>query len=174
MAERFRLKRSLREAGFIVLLAVLVGFVYNAVSPRGIDLIRKERPLAWSSDASGHATPSTSSRPTFIDIDQAVKIFQRGDGLFIDARHEDEFNEGHIKGAVSLPLSKLEAHPDLVRGLPKDTLIVTYCSGEECALSIDLGERLALLGFTNVKVFFSGWLDWKKRNLPIETGPKGG
>jgi rhodanese-related sulfurtransferase len=174
MAERFRLKRSLREAGFIVLLAVLVGFVYNAVSPRGIDLIRKERPLAWSSDASGHATPSTSSRPTFIDIDQAVKIFQRGDGLFIDARHEDEFNEGHIKGAISLPLSGLEAHPDLVRGLPKDTLIVTYCSGEECALSIDLGERLALLGFTDVKVFFSGWLDWKKRNLPIETGPKGG
>jgi hypothetical protein len=74
MAERFRLKRSLREAGFIVLLAVLVGFVYNAVSPRGIDLIRKERPLAWSSDASGHATPSTSSRPTFIDIDQASTL----------------------------------------------------------------------------------------------------
>jgi rhodanese-related sulfurtransferase len=174
MAERFRLKRSLREAGFIVLSAVLVGFVYNAVSTNGIDLVRKERPLAWSSDASRHATPSTSSRPTFIDIDEAVKIFQRGDALFIDARHEDEFNEGHIKGAISLPLSKLEAHPDLVRGLPEDTLIVTYCSGEECALSIDLGERLALLGFTNVKVFFSGWLDWKKRNLPIETGPKGG
>jgi rhodanese-related sulfurtransferase len=174
MAERFKLRRSLREAGFIVLSAVLVGFVYNAISPKGIDLIRKEQPLAWSSDASRNATPSTLPRPTFINVDEAVNIFRRGDGLFIDSRHDDEFKEGHIKGAISLPLSKLEAHPDLVRGLPKDTLIVTYCSGEECALSIDLGERLALLGFTDVKVFFSGWLEWKKRNLPIETGAKGG
>jgi rhodanese-related sulfurtransferase len=156
------------------LSAVILGVVYNAVSPRGIDLIRKDQGLAWSSDATRNATPSTSPRPTFINVDQAIKIFQRGDGLFIDARHEDEFNEGHIKGAISLPLSRLEAHPDLVRGLPKDTLIVTYCSGEECALSIDLGERLALLGFTNVKVFFSGWLEWEKRNLPIETGDNGG
>jgi rhodanese-related sulfurtransferase len=174
LAQRFRLKRSLREAGFIVLSAVILGLVYNAVSPSGVDLIRKERPLAWSSDTVQHAASSTSPRPTFINVGEAVKIFQRGDGLFIDARHEDEFNEAHIKGAISLPLSKLEAHPDLVRGLPKDTLIVTYCSGEECALSIDLGERLALLGFTNVKVFFSGWLEWEKRNLPIETGAKGG
>jgi rhodanese-related sulfurtransferase len=174
MAERFSLKRSLREAGIIVLSAVILGLVCNAVSPRGIDLIRKEQRPAWLSDASRNATPSTSPRPTFINVDQAVKIFQRGDGLFIDARHEDEFDEGHIKGAISLPLSRLESHPDLIRGLPKDTLIVTYCSGEQCALSIDLGERLALLGFTNVKVFFSGWLEWEKRNLPIETGAKGG
>jgi rhodanese-related sulfurtransferase len=174
MAERFSLKRSLREAGFIVLSAVILGLVYNAVSTRGINLIRKEQRPAWLSDASRNATPSTPARPTFINVDEAVKIFQRGDGLFIDARHEDEFDEGHIKGAISLPLSRLEAHPDLIRGLPKDTLIVTYCSGEQCALSIDLGERLALLGFRNVKVFFSGWLEWKKRNLPIETVDKGG
>jgi rhodanese-related sulfurtransferase len=169
LAKRLTLKRSLREASFIVLSSVILGLVYNAVSPRGIDLIRKEKPLSWSIDRSRHAAPSTSPRPTFINVDEAVKIFQRGDGLFIDARHEDEFSEGHIKGAISLPLSTLEAHPDLVRGLPKDTLIVTYCSGEQCALSIDLGERLALLGFANVKVFFSGWPEWEKRNLPIET-----
>jgi rhodanese-related sulfurtransferase len=173
MADRPTLKRSLREAGLIVLFGVILGFVYNVVSPRRIDLVRKERPFAWSTDASRHSTRSDSPRPIFISIDEALKIFRQGNGLFIDVRHEDEFNEGHIKGAISLPLRTLETNPTLIQGLAKDTLIVAYCSGEQCALSIDLGEKLASMGFTNVKVFFSGWLEWQKRNLPIEIGTKG-
>jgi rhodanese-related sulfurtransferase len=173
MADRQTLKRSMSEAGLIALSAAVLGLVYNSVSPRGIDLIRKDQPLVWSTDTSRHSTASNSHRPTFIDADEAVKIFQRGNALFIDARHEDEFNEGHIKGAISLPLRTLETNPALVQGFGKDTLVVTYCSGERCALSIDLGERLASMGFTNVKVFFSGWLECQKRNLPNETGPRG-
>jgi rhodanese-related sulfurtransferase len=172
MADRQTLKRSMSEAGLIALFAVILGLVYNSVSPRGIDLIRKDRPFVWSADTSRHPVTSNSNRLTFIDADEAVRIFRQGNALFIDARHEDEFNEGHIKGAISLPLRTLETNPALVRGFGKGTLIVTYCSGERCALSIDLGERLASMGFTNVKVFFSGWLEWQKRNLPIETGPR--
>jgi rhodanese-related sulfurtransferase len=173
MADKPTLKRSLREASLIVLFGVILGLLYNAVSPRRIDLVRKERALVWSVDVSRHSASSDSPRPTFINIDEALKTFQQGNGLFIDARHEDEFDAGHIKGAISLPLKTLETNPALIQGLAKDTLIVTYCSGEECALSIDLGEKLASMGFTNVKVFFSGWLEWQKRNLPIEIGTKG-
>jgi len=173
VAKRLTLKRSLREAGFILFAGVLLGFVYNAVSPRGIDLVRKDQAFAWSTDANRHSARSDSSRLLFINLDEALKIFRQGNGLFIDARHEDEFNEGHIKGAISLPLRTLETNPALIQGLAKDTLIVTYCSGERCALSIDLGERLASMGFTNVKVFLSGWLEWQKRNLPVEIGPRG-
>jgi rhodanese-related sulfurtransferase len=172
MTDRSSLKRSRREAGFILLFGVILGFVYNVASPRRIDLLRKEHPVAWSTDTSRHSIHSDSPHPIFINIDEALKIFQQGNGLFIDARHEDEFNKGHIKGAISLPLRTLETNPTLVHGLAKDTLIVTYCSGEECDLSIDLGEKLASMGFTNVKVFFAGWPEWQKRNLPIEVGTK--
>jgi rhodanese-related sulfurtransferase len=161
------------EAGLIALSSALLGLVYNAVSPRGIDLIREDQPFVRSTDTSRHSTTSNSHPPTFIDADEAVNIFRHGNALFIDARHEDEFNEGHIKGAISIPLRTLETNPTLVQGFAKDTLIVTYCSGERCALSIDLGERLASMGFTNVKVFFSGWLEWQKRDLPTETGSRG-
>jgi rhodanese-related sulfurtransferase len=171
MADRQTLKRSMSEAGLIALSAAILGMAYNSVSPRGIDLIRKDLPFVWSSDTSRHSTASNSHRPIFIDAEEAVRIFQQGNALFIDARHEDEFNEGRIKGAISLPLRTLETNPAFVQGFAKDTLIVTYCRGEQCALSIDLGERLASMGFTNVKVFFSGWLEWQKRNLPVETGP---
>jgi len=172
MAERQSFSGSLQESGLIVMFALALGLVYNALSPRGISLIRETRPFNASNDSTRSSPSSSSARLTFINADEAVKIFQGGNGIFIDARHEDEFNEGHIKGALSLPLRTLETNPGLIQGLPKDTLIVTYCSGEECALSIDLGEKLVAMGFTNVKVFFSGWLEWQKRNLPVETGPK--
>jgi rhodanese-related sulfurtransferase len=174
MTERPKLRRSLREATLIFLLGVTLGLVFNAASPRGIDLLRHEQQSMSFADTSQQSATRHSPRPTFIDLEEALTIFQQRNGLFIDVRHEEEFNEGHIKGAISLPLKRLETNRDLLRGIPKDTLIVTYCSGEQCAQSIDLGERLALLGFTNVKVFFSGWLQWQKRDLPIETGPGGG
>ncbi|MEK6569794.1 MAG: rhodanese-like domain-containing protein [Bacteroidota bacterium] len=165
-------RRSLLEAGSIVLIGLGLGLAYNTFSSRGIDLVRKERQLVWSSDTTRTNTPENPSRATLINIDEAYKIFREGNAIFVDARHEEEFKEGHIKGAISLPLKKLEGNPDLVQGISKDKLIVTYCSGVECELSIDIGEKLASMGFTNVKIFFSGWLDWQKRNLPAETGSK--
>lgn len=165
-------KRSVYEALSIILLGVVLGLVYNGVSGSGIDLVRKERQLAWSSDTTRQAAAQESPRPFLIAVDEAYKIFQEGNALFVDARHDDEYKEGHIKGAISLPLKKLEANPGLLQSIAKDKLIVTYCGGVECELSIDLGEKLASMGFTNVKIFFSGWLDWQHRNLPIETGTK--
>lgn len=167
-------KRSLREAGALVLMGIVLGLVYNAVSGRGIAFLRKEQQLAWSSDASQttqHSMTSNPAQPLLITVDEASKIFEEGTALFIDSRPEEEFQEGRIKGAISLPLKKLEENPALFQDIPKDKLIVTYCSGVECDLSIDLGQKLASMGFTNVKIFFAGWNDWVQRGLPIETGP---
>src|SRR3989304_446651 len=131
MAERLRLRRSLREAGLISLLGVTLGLVYNAISPHGIDLIRHEQQLVSFADTSQRSTTPHSRRPTFIDVDEALTIFQQRNGLFIDVRHEDEFSEGHIKGAISLPMRKLETNPDLIQGLPKDTLEIGRASCRE-------------------------------------------
>ena len=166
-------KRSFLEAGSIVLLGAILGFAYNTFSSRGIELIRKDRLLTYSADTSRHDTSDASFRPTLIDIDEASKIFQAGNAIFIDARHDDEFKEGHIKGALCLPLKRLEEKPNLIQGFAKDTLIVTYCSGAECDQSFNLGEKLAAMGFRNVKVFFAGWVDWQQRHLPVEQGEKG-
>lgn len=173
MISEQRLKRSFLEAGLIVLFGTLLGLAYNAFSSRGINLIRRDRLLAYSSDTTRHNVSSASARPILIDIDEAYKLFQEGSALFIDARHDDEFKEGHIKGALCLPLKKLESNPDLVHGIAKDRLIVTYCNGTECEQSLDLGESLAAMGFSNVKVFFAGWIDWQQRHFPTESGEKG-
>jgi rhodanese-related sulfurtransferase len=57
-------------------------------------------------------------------------LIDRGDpGLvIIDSRSASQFQESHIKGAISLPLPELEQDPALPR-VPKDARLVFYCSG---------------------------------------------
>jgi rhodanese-related sulfurtransferase len=164
--------RPLIEAGSIAVLALVLSLAYNSFSSHGIELIGKERKLPSSADTTQRQAAKDTPRPRLIDFDEAYRLYEEGNALFADARHEDDFAMGHIKGAILLPLSRLEENPQLLKGVPKDKVIVTYCGGVDCALSIDVGEKLAALGYTNVLVYFAGWLDWQQKNLPIETGLK--
>ena len=160
------------EAGRIAFLAILLALTYNFFSPHRIPLVYESRQLTLAADsaATDQANPA---EPLAIDLPQAQQLFNEGKAIFIDARHEDEFMLGHIKGAISLPLDSVGKNPGRLNSIPKDALIVTYCSGEECALSTDLGFKLASLGYRNVRIFFSGWIEWQHKNLPVETGPAG-
>lgn len=106
--------------------------------------------------------------PVAITVDQAYKIFLSGKGLFIDARMEIEYNLGHIKGAINIPLKKFEENLAKLKTYDKNTIFVCYCDGSGCDLSIDLAKKLHENGFKNVKIFYSGWNDWKEKNYPME------
>lgn len=162
-------KHALSEAGKILLLSVGLALTYNYVSPHGIALIRTTRHIASSTDTTSIAQ-HVETEPLAIDINQAEQLFREGKAIFIDARHEEDYVRGHIKGAISLPLKLLEDKPGFLPPISKDTTLVTYCSGEECALSTDLAFKLASLGYKDVRVFFAGWIEWQRHNLPIESG----
>ena len=50
-----------------------------------------------------------------------------------------------------------------------ETPIVTYCSGGDCTLSLDLGDFLFYkLGYENVFIFEGGYPHWIEKNLPIK------
>lgn len=53
-------------------------------------------------------------------------------------------------------------------GLPKDADIVVYCSGVDCPQSKAAGEKLASLGFTNIRVFEGGLEAWKSAGRRVE------
>jgi rhodanese-related sulfurtransferase len=48
--------------------------------------------------------------------------------VIIDSRSASQFQESHIKGAISLPLPEFEKDPTLLH-VPKDARLVFYCSG---------------------------------------------
>jgi len=89
--------------------------------------------------------------------------------IFLDAREPEDYSAGHIRGAINLPYESLDAYwPKVAESLPKESEIITYCSGDECESSLFLGRELLDKGFEHVLVFYGGWREWEKASLPIE------
>ena len=79
------------------------------------------------------------------------------DYIIIDARTEEEFNEGHIEGAILIPEYEIgeRAEKEL---LDKEQFLLVYCrSGRRSKIA---AQALADLGYTNVKEF-GGIIDWQ-------------
>lgn len=87
----------------------------------------------------------------------AKKIMDSGEEhIILDTREQDEFDEGHIPGAILIPYTEIEERSEEM--LPdKDAQILVYCrSGRRSKIA---AESLAKLGYTNVKEF-GGIIDW--------------
>ncbi|MEP0862508.1 MAG: rhodanese-like domain-containing protein [Ignavibacterium sp.] len=113
--------------------------------------------------------PTEFTKPLAIKIDKAYQLYKQG-VKFIDARMPEEYNEGHIKGAINIPFDGDESYRDILKTISKDEILVTYCSGTECDLSILLGDELFEKGYKKVYIFFGGWNDWLEKGYPISKG----
>ena len=92
-----------------------------------------------------------------ITAEETKKIMDSGEEhIILDTREQDEFDEGHIPGAILIPYTEIENKAEEM--LPdKDKLILVYCrSGRRSKIA---AESLAKLGYTNVKEF-GGIIDW--------------
>ena len=92
-----------------------------------------------------------------ISQSEAKKIMDSGVSYFLlDARTQEEFDEGHIEGAILIPEYEVSARAE--KELPdKDQLILVYCrSGRRSKIA---AQALVDLGYTNVKEF-GGIIDW--------------
>lgn len=105
------------------------------------------------------------SEPRAIKIDLAYKLFKQGI-IFIDARMPDEYALGHIKGAYNIPFDGDESFRNILNNFSKDEILVVYCGGTDCNLSIYLANELFEKGFNKVYVFFGGWNEWLENNYP--------
>lgn len=64
---------------------------------------------------------------------------EKGNVLLIDVRPKEEYEKGHIPGAISIPFEELEKH---LSSLPVDKEIVAYCRGPYCLMSAQAVEIL--------------------------------
>lgn len=78
-------------------------------------------------------------------------------------------DHGHLPGAIHLHYEEVGERAAAL--LPdRAALIVTYCSNPACANSRVAAEKLARLGYTNVRRYEAGKDDWVRAGLPVETG----
>jgi rhodanese-related sulfurtransferase/DNA-binding transcriptional ArsR family regulator len=97
---------------------------------------------------------------------QLMARVRSGDAVVVDLRPNDEFEAGHIAGALSIPLPELEAR---LTELPADVEVVAYCRGPYCAMSPQAVALLERAG-RRARRLEDGYPEWRLAGLPIETG----
>jgi len=148
--------KKLREAG------------YNAYNLDGVSFWEKENlPLIR-----GPKLPP-SEEPAIIHLEEAYENYYLlfKDVVWIDVRDTEDYKRGHIKKALGIPLSEIEAR---LNEIPKDKEIVFYCEGTwdggSCEASRSAGRILIKKGYKqgNIKVFEDGYGAWKNTGYPVE------
>ena len=93
-----------------------------------------------------------------ITPEMAKKIMDSGvEHIILDTREQDEYDSGHIPGAILIPYTEIEDKAEQILS-DKDALILVYCrSGRRSKIA---SESLAGLGYTNV-MEFGGIIDWE-------------
>ena len=87
------------------------------------------------------------------------------DGLVtvLDVRPPEEFAQGHVAGALNVPLERLQ---DRLKELPTDREVVAYCRGPWCVLSFEAVARLRAAGFA-ARRLQDGLPEWRRAGLPV-------
>jgi rhodanese-related sulfurtransferase len=85
--------------------------------------------------------------------------------VVLDVRPEEEYRSGHIPGARSVPVERLEAY---LEDLPQEREIVAYCRGLYCVFSDEAVALLRSRGY-RARRLQEGLPDWRAAGLPVES-----
>ena len=93
-------------------------------------------------------------------------IEQNTSGLVvIDSRSAEEYQEVHIKNALSIPLTKLEKDATLLPS-SKEARLVFYCNGTKCGKSGKSAKIAVDNGYKDVSVYADGMPVWEEKGYP--------
>ena len=147
----------------LVVTACAIGLAVNNLRPDGLAPVGDWSRQAHVADASGENLA--------IRLDAAADLFKRQAALFLDARSQSNYAQGHIRGALSLPWQEADRHfMGMIDRLGDASMIIIYCDGERCDLSLELALYLKKMDFDNVRVLVNGWTLWQQAGLPTESG----
>jgi rhodanese-related sulfurtransferase len=105
-----------------------------------------------------------------VDRETLMKWVQAREVVVIDVRPPEEYQAGHIPGALGIPLQHLRRR---LAELPVNKDIVAYCRGPYCVLAVDAVRLLRSRGLTAFRLDASVH-DWRARGLPLATGMEPG
>src|SRR6476646_10060605 len=100
-----------------------------------------------------------------LDAAGARELIDEGDPVIVDVREQDEWDEGHIPGAVHVPRGHLESRIERLAPAPARP-VVLYCSA--CSRSAFAAKTLTELGYEDVVSLAGGVTDWKRNEFPVQ------
>ncbi|HEY8750129.1 MAG TPA: rhodanese-like domain-containing protein [Tepidisphaeraceae bacterium] len=117
----------------------------------------------------GTATLAQTTKPAVkqIDIDQFDKLRQEKNNVVLDVRTAQEFNQGHVPGAVNVDISDPQFKTKIAALDKSKTYLVHCAKGVRSARATKI---MAPLGFTDILDYHGGFDEWKKSSKPVEKG----
>ena len=112
-----------------------------------------------------------------ITVEEARIRAAAGPIVWLDARHEKEFQKGHIPGALLLNEYDWEnllivAFPSITEA-PDGSPVIIYCDGHACAASRKVRDNLRQtpLGDRELLILHGGWPAWQASGMDVVKGP---
>jgi len=93
-----------------------------------------------------------------------VNLVNREGAVLVDIRDTKEYSAGHIAGALSMPISSIDARIGELESY-KDKPVVLVCKMGQHASAV--GRKLKALGFENVRRLSGGMAEWTASSLPM-------
>ena len=155
------LDKPFNQVVFFVVISIFLSFSSNLVRKDSIPFLAKKLEITEDIDLDSDETTLIA-----ISLDKAKDFFENG-VLFIDARDEVYYNDGHIKNAMK-NVFLMELIFNIEEKQTKDDPIVVYCGDPGCGDSEDLAYDLQNEGFKKLFVFKGGWLEWSAANYPAD------
>jgi rhodanese-related sulfurtransferase len=97
---------------------------------------------------------------------ELAKRLRSGTVTLIDVRPIEEFEQGHIEGAVSVPLDQVK---EWAKSAPKRKQVVAYCRGPYCVYALKALAELRKRGITGLRAE-DGVAEWRAAGLPVAAG----
>lgn len=101
-----------------------------------------------------------------VTLAELRRRLREGSATIIDVRPSEEFEAGHIPGAVSIPVTELKRR---LSELPKGREIIAYCRGPYCVYSLDAVTLLRNKGL-RARRAEEGLPEWRLAGLPLAVG----
>jgi len=138
----------------VLLLATVVGLLFNLAAPQGIPLV-----------------PETLLRPksAVVAPREAMRSLEAGTAIIVDARPRELYEQRHIRGAVNVPLSLFDImYMMKLSRLDPDHLIIVYGRHISRHYDEELAFRLRQRDHENVRVLEGGLQAWLTEELPVQ------
>jgi len=162
--------RQLREAGLVtaqrdgkfVRYALADDVVLDLIA--SVHRVAERRRAEVSRIVSGYFDARDSMEP--VSRAELVARAQSGAVTVLDVRPRDEYERGHVPGALCVPLDELEAR---LAELDSARPIVAYCRGPWCVLSFEAVARLRALGY-DARRLEDGYPEWRASGMAVAEG----
>lgn len=102
-----------------------------------------------------------------VTLPELRRLLRKGGVTLLDVRPREEYEAGHIPGAVSMPVADL---PRRAREVPKSKAVIAYCRGPYCVYSLEAVTLLRRRGY-RARRAEEGLPEWRLTGLPVARGP---